>query len=216
MSNAFARSSFNTSKQGSGFADLFETKQNLEAQEALVVSPEKIKQIYEKAYTDGYERGMSEGHQQALEAGRQMVETERRMLAELLVNFQQVIDRKNIETAEELLKLSLDIAKAMLRAKLDVDPKVCLPIISEAIASLSVLQAPLRLSLNPADVEVVNRYMMADLHDQGWTLIEDDSIESGGCIVQTATNTVDATNQSRWRRISEALGQYDDWQESKS
>ena len=216
MSSAFAPSSANKSRENGGFTDLFQANKAGAEDSAPVVSPEKIKQIYEKAYTDGYDRGMIEGHQNALEAGKQTVANEQRMLVQLLVSFQKVIDRKNVETAEELLKLSVDIAKAMIRIKLETDPKVCLPVISEAIASLSALQAPLRLSLNPADVEVVNRYMMDDLRDQGWTLVEDATIERGGCIVQTATNTVDATNQSRWRRIAEALGQSNLWQESKS
>ena len=216
MSSAFMPPDRSRPQQGGGFADLFETNRAKVAEQTPVVSPEKVKLIYEKAYKDGYERGMNEGHLNALEAGKHETAGEQRLLLQLLGNFQQLVDRKNVETSEDLLNLAVDSAKAMIRVKLETDPEVCLPIISEAIGSLPSLQSPLRLSLNPADVEVVTRHMMDDLRDLGWVLVEDHTIERGGCAVQTATNTVDATNANRWRRICDALGRSNDWLETSS
>jgi flagellar biosynthesis/type III secretory pathway protein FliH len=90
MSNAFAPPSANKSREKGGFTDVFQANKAGAADSAPVVSPEKIKQIYEQAYTDGYERGMIEGHQNALEAGRKIVANEQRMLVQLLVSFQKV------------------------------------------------------------------------------------------------------------------------------
>jgi flagellar assembly protein FliH len=50
-----------------------------------------------------------------------------------------------------------------------------------------------------------------ELAEGGWQLIEDSSIERGGCMVETPSNQIDATNGMRWKRISDALGQPSEW-----
>ncbi len=45
----------------------------------------------------------------------------------------------------------------------------------------------------------------------GWRVIDDPTIERGGCKVDTASNQIDATVASRWQRLSLALGKDIDW-----
>jgi flagellar assembly protein FliH len=53
-----------------------------------------------------------------------------------------------------------------------------------------------------------------ELKEYRWQIQEDSSVERGGCIVDTQANQIDATNSTRWKRISGALSQQDDWQET--
>ena len=54
-------------------------------------------------------------------------------------------------------------------------------------------------------------YLAEELLSQEWQVQEDSNIERGGCFVETGANQIDATTQVRWKRISEALAQKNDW-----
>jgi flagellar assembly protein FliH len=75
-------------------------------------------------------------------------------------------------------------------------------------------EGPLHLKLNPEDLQIVQKYLQAELND--WQIEEDIRIERGACIIETSGNTVDATHENRWRLICDALGQNHDWLAEKS
>jgi flagellar assembly protein FliH len=68
-----------------------------------------------------------------------------------------------------------------------------------------------RLKLHSEDAKTVKKFLLADLSNHDWTILEDDEISRGGCIVETAIKHIDASIEKRWERISNALGQDDDW-----
>ena len=45
----------------------------------------------------------------------------------------------------------------------------------------------------------------------GWRIVEDTQVTRGGCRVETASNQIDATAETRWQRIAAALGLDDTW-----
>lgn len=99
----------------------------------------------------------------------------------------------------------------MLKNSLRVKQQQILPIVREAIRYLPMVKKPARILLNPLDAEIVRLRLAEELAEGGWQLIEDTTIESGGCMIDTASNQIDATNGTRWKRISEALGQSGAW-----
>ena len=44
-----------------------------------------------------------------------------------------------------------------------------------------------------------------------WKIVEDAQIERGGCRLETPTTEVDATLETRWRRVVASLGRDDSW-----
>ena len=47
----------------------------------------------------------------------------------------------------------------------------------------------------------------------GWQLIEDESIERGGCRIESEAAQIDATNATRWERAVATLGRDRTWLE---
>jgi len=172
---------------------------------------EQTAQLREEARAKGYADGLAEGRAAGLAQGRAEAAGEITSLQTLAESFSQEIVRADEVISQDLMGLALDIAKAMLKTSLSVHPELVLPIVSEAIHYLPSLQQPAILFLNPTDVAIVKDHMSDELNKAGWRIAEDMHLQRGGCRIETATNQIDASTQTRWQRIAEALGKESDW-----
>jgi|LauGreSBDMM110SN_4_FD.fasta_scaffold19132_2 flagellar assembly protein FliH len=195
------------------FTDLVPTKPAIKPEpsssQAISFSPEKIKGILDKAYLDGYDRGMKSGHEAGMNLANEKLALEQADLKNLLNGFSKTAKEKSKVLCEDVLTLSLDIAKAMLKEHLKINQEAILPILRQATNSLIDSEGPLHLKLNPEDVQIVQKYLQAELSN--WEIIEDMTIERGACMIETSGNTVDATHENRWRLICDSLGQNHAW-----
>ena len=200
------------------FTDLIPTKPAVKPEpspaQSMSFSPEKIKEILDKAYLDGYDRGMKSGHEAGMNLAHEKLAIEQAELKNLMNGFSSSVKEKSKVLCEDVLALSLDIAKAMLKEHLKVNQEAILPILRHATNSLIDSEGPLHLKLHPEDVRIVQKYLQAELNN--WQIEEDIQIDRGACIIETAGNTVDATHENRWRLICDALGQNHDWLVEKS
>ena len=200
------------------FTDLIPTKPAVKPEpspsQSISFSPEKIKEILDKAYLDGYDRGMKSGHEAGMNLANEKLAVEQADLKNLMNGFSNTAKEKSKVLCEDVLALSLDIAKAMLKEHLKVNQEAILPILRQATNSLIDSEGPLQLKLNPEDLQIVQKYLQDEL--KNWQIEEDLSIERGACIIETSGNTVDATHENRWRLICDALGQNHDWLVEKS
>jgi len=200
------------------FTDLIPTKPAVKPEpspsQSINFSPEKIKEILDKAYLDGYDRGMKSGHEAGMNLANEKLAVEQADLKNLMNGFSHTAKEKSKVLCEDVLALSLEIAKAMLKEHLKVHQEAILPILRQATNSLIDSEGPLHLKLNPEDLQIVQKYLQAELND--WQIEEDIRIERGACIIETSGNTVDATHENRWRLICDALGQNHDWLAEKS
>jgi flagellar assembly protein FliH len=194
------------------FTDLIPTKPAVKPEpspaQSISFSPEKIKEILDKAYLDGYDRGMKSGHEAGMNMANEKLAVEQADLKNLMNGFSNTAKEKSKVLCEDVLALSLDIAKAMLKEHLKINSEAILPILRQATSSLIDSEGPLQLKLNPEDVHIVQKYLQAELTN--WQIEEDVGIERGACIIETSGNTVDATHENRWRLICDALGQNHD------
>lgn len=172
---------------------------------------EKAAQMFEDMRKKGYAKGMQEGFAVGMTEARERAQADMQYFAMLMTNFVQALEQSDEKIAEDVLSLALDIAKAMLKTKLQVDTAAIVPIVMDAINNLPHIQKPARILLHHDDLHMLREYMADEIASQQWQLQEDNHIERGGCIVETATNQVDATNSVRWKRITEALSQTNDW-----
>jgi len=176
---------------------------------------EELAAIREEARQQGYDAGFKAGHDdgvaQALDEARAATEQAIAPVREIADNFSSALREADQAISNEVLELALHLAKGMIKTALRVKPELILPIVREAIEYLPVLQQPALLILNPEDAAVVREGIAEELDKGGWRVIDDPTIERGGCRVDTASNQIDATVASRWQRLSLALGKDIDW-----
>lgn len=181
------------------------------AAQASRVTIEEQAEIRAAAQERGYAIGLAEGRSEGLRQGLADAVAETAHLRSIVTSLGSEVSRADELIAGDLLMLALDMAKAMLKTSLSVRPELVLPIVSEAIRYLPVLQQPAVVFLHPDDVMIINEHMRDELTKAGWRVAEDLNVLRGGCRIDTASNQIDATIETRWHRLAEALGQNSAW-----
>jgi len=183
--------------------------------ELIPPTEEELAAIRANAHADGeaigFEAGSNAGYIDGLEKGRAEAAEELAHLQTISATFARALATADEVIANDVLELALHLARGMLRVALPVKPELLLPIVRDAIAYLPVVQQPAVLMLNPLDVDLVRGAMGDDIDKGGWRVIEDASIERGGCKVDTASNQIDAQVEARWKRLNDALAKDVDW-----
>ena len=73
------------------------------------------------------------------------------------------------------------------------------------------MQQPAVLMLHPEEAAIVRGAIGEELDKAGWTISDDATLERGGCKIDTPSNQIDAQVQSRWARLTHAVGKNLDW-----
>lgn len=162
---------------------------------------EDIERIHEEARKDGYAAGYEEGT-----ARGRMEAMQFHGLVQGLENSLTSLDR---EVAEEVLALAIEVARQMVRHSLEVHPESVAEMIREALLQLPQTHA--QVHLNPEDLAMVRDYLGDQLTHAGHRLVEDASVTRGGARIDATASQIDATVQTRWRRIMDNLGRSVAW-----
>lgn len=167
---------------------------------------EDIERIHEEARNQGHAAGLAEGREAAAEEARQAAAAFAERYSALLASLQQAIRQTDQTVAEQLLGLAVEIADQIVRTHVALREDALLPVIREAIATLPLHHAHITLRLHPDDAADVRRLMGDELSQSGAQIVEDKSIACGGCLLQAGTSEVDATIETRRRRVLETIG----------
>jgi flagellar assembly protein FliH len=159
----------------------------------------------------GYQAGYEQGYAQGLEKGRAEARVEAQRLAALAQAFKSALEGVEAHVAENLVELALDIAQQTVRHHVTHDPTALLDAAREVLAAEPPLAGAPALIVNPADLPIVEAYLLEELERSGWTVRTDAAVERGGCRAQAASGEVDATLKTRWERVSAALGKVSTW-----
>lgn len=169
----------------------------------------------QEGYAQGHAAGMAAGHeagyQDGLDMGRAEAAAELTHLQDLATTFGDAVTRADEAIANDVLELSLHLARNMVRTAFEVRPELILAVVREAVDYLPTLQQPALLVLHPEDALIVKSSIGHELDKSGWRVIEDEDMARGGCRVDTASNQIDAQIASRWQRLAHALGKDLDW-----
>jgi flagellar assembly protein FliH len=154
-----------------------------------------------------------EGREAGYAAGLAAAQAERAQLASLLAKLGSAAGDHEQRLCDEVLDLSLVLARQLVGEALAVRREFILPIVSAALKQLPQSTQRIELVLNPGDVELVRNFLGNGEFANRCQILPDASIAPGGCLVETEQSEIDVTIPSRWRRLLAALGRSDDWLE---
>jgi len=169
----------------------------------------------ERAREQAYRDGMEAGRQATALALEGALERQRAELEALIAGVNELVHNFEQTLANDVLSISVELAKLIVRQSLRVKPEVVVAVLKEAMASLPGLSEQTVLVLNPADAALLRRVAEGEpaLSALHWKIVEDAQIERGGCKLETPSTEVDATLETRWRRVIASLGRDDGWLE---
>ena len=163
-----------------------------------------IERIHQDAHKQGYAAGYEEGTAR--------VRMEAMRLHTLVEQMNAALGEFDQNVAEALLNLSLEIARQVVRQTIAVRPTVVLEVVREALLQLPHQHAG--IYLHPEDASLVRSYLGDQLSHVGHRIFEETGIARGGVRVEAGGSHIDASVETRWKRVVEGMGASNDWIEN--
>lgn len=164
---------------------------------------------HEAGLAAGREAGYAEGLAQAREQGAE----EARRLHALVQACAESVGSLEEKMGQSLLTLALDIAQQVVRTTLAEQPDTVASAVREVLHINPTAGGQMRLWANPADIELIRLHLADELKEGHWRVLADESIARGGCRAETPFGDIDATLQTRWRRVAASLGRNVHWED---
>lgn len=151
------------------------------------------------------EAALKEGYQEGLNQAKADIEELKSSIGAFMNASQEVFDK----IAPEILSISVDIAKKIIKKEISQAPEILLDNVTEILKGLSKEETKIIIRANPSQVSMLKNEVPENALQMGLEakilVIPDESVMEGGCVVTTTNGVVDATIDTRLAIISEAL-----------
>jgi len=154
----------------------------------------------------GQEEGLQAGFQAGLQDGQATAQQHAQQLQQLAQTCAHALHALEQEIGHALVRLATSIAERVLHSTLAVHPEKILDIVRDIVQMHGDSDAVLTLRVHPQDHDLVQQYLTQDGALRRWRLVADATLHAGGCQAETALGAVDATLQTRWRKVLGTLG----------
>lgn len=180
---------------------------------------------YAQGHAAGVEAGQQAGHEAGLAAGREagyaeglaqareQGAAEAQRLHALVEACATSLGSLEEKMGQGLLTLALDIAQQVVRTTLTEQPDTVANAVREVLHINPTAGGQMRLWANPDDIELIRLHLADELKEGHWRVLADESIVRGGCRAETPYGDIDATLQTRWRRVAASLGRNVSWED---
>jgi flagellar assembly protein FliH len=149
---------------------------------------------YDEQLKNGYEDGLKQAQQEL----NQYKQTFEAVFSSIDSAFKE-IDQKVIQAIKQL---AVSISKQIIRRELQINSEQVVSVVKEAIKLLPLDKSRLIIHLNPSDISVVKKVFNQDDIVQSYSLVEDPSVQRGGCKLATDDSIIDATIDSQIAQLA--------------
>ncbi len=153
---------------------------------------------------DAWEQGLAAGHAEGVRRGeaelaKRVNEMNARCVAleAIIGTLATPLDQLDNDMEQELTRLTLIIAKHLVRRELRLDPAQVIGVIRHTVGLLPLASRDVRVHLHPEDAAIVRERLAQPAGEREWILVEDPLLARGGCRLTTAVSSIDARLESR-------------------
>lgn len=158
---------------------------------------EEADQIKESAAKEGYRAGLEEARNDII------------ALRESIEDFISAKKEVFEYIAPDILEISVDIARKIIKKELEQDPQAIINMILEVMESFTKDETKITIKVNPMQADLVREELPKALSAKGTeariTITADDSVETGGCVFLTSNGIIDAGLDTQLEILKEAL-----------
>ncbi len=153
--------------------------------------------IKKSAFEEGYRKGLEQA------------ESDLAAFRKDLTNFMNATRNVFEYIAPDILEISVDIAKKVIKKEVETDPQVLINTIVEVLKTLAKNEPKINIRVKPQAVQFIKDTLPNVTYQYGIdakiNIVADPSIEEGGCILQTNNGIVDASIDTQLEIIKKAL-----------
>jgi len=165
---------------------------------------EEINSIQKDAEKKGFEKGREEGYQSGKSEVERLVEQLHGMLNKIIEKRNEIID----ETESQLVNLVLLIARKVIKVISENQKNVVINNVIQALRKLKS-RGEVLIRVNLEDVELtsehVKDFMRMVENVRSVTVVEDSTVDKGGCIIESDFGEIDARITSQMSEIEEKI-----------
>ena len=158
---------------------------------------EEAENIKKSAFEEGYRKG--------LEDAKGDLDEFRKQFSSFMSAKKDVFEY----IAPDILEISVDIAKKIIKKEVESDPQVLINTIIDVLKTVSKSEPKINIRVKPQAVQFIKDTLPNITYQYGIeakiNIISDPSIEDGGCIFQTNNGIVDASIDTQLEIIKKAL-----------
>ena len=158
---------------------------------------EEAENIKKSAFEEGYRKGMEQANAD--------MEAFRNCFSEFMNAPKNVFEY----IAPDILEISVDIAKKIIKKEVESDPQVLVDTIVDVRKTVSKSEPKINIRVKPQAVQFIKDTLPNITYEYGIdakvNIIADPSIEEGGCIFQTNNGIVDASIDTQLEIIKKAI-----------
>lgn len=158
---------------------------------------EEAENIKKSAFEEGYRKG--------LEQSKEDLDKFRNELSSFMNAPKNVFEY----IAPDILEISVDIAKKVIKKEVETDPQVLINTIVDVLKTLSKGEPKINIRVKPQAVQFIKDTLPNITYQYGIdakiNIIADPSIDDGGCVFQTNNGIVDASVDTQLEIIKKAI-----------
>jgi flagellar assembly protein FliH len=176
----------------------------LRAKEILMEAEGKVAEIESQARDRGYDDGRNKGYDEGKEEVSRLINSLNRMITATIERRTEII--KNVE--QQLMMIVLLIARKVIKTISEHQKGVVMQNIREALYKVRG-RTDVVIRVNIEDLELTTEHkeeflkLMADIKNV--SVMEDSSVERGGCIIETDFGNIDARMASQFHEIESRI-----------
>ncbi|ASV39944.1 flagellar assembly protein FliH [Pseudomonas sp. NS1(2017)] len=176
-------------------------------EEVQPLTLEELEAIRQEAYNEGFAAGEKDGFRSTTLKVRQEAEetlsVKLASLERLMGGLFDPIAEQDSQIEKAMVELVQHIARQVIQRELVLDSSHIESVMREALKLLPLGVGNVRLYINPQDFEQVKA--LRERHEETWRIVEDASLQPGGCRVETEHSRIDATVETRISQIMAKL-----------
>lgn len=179
-------------------------KAKAEAEAVLAEAQNSRESVSEEARKEGFSAGQKEGYNSGKEESDRLINKLHVMISGVADKRREIID----ESESLIVDLILNIVRKVVRSITESQKEVVVDTVLKALAKLKT-SADVTLRVNFDDAALTTEHMKQFLKKiekaKSITVIEDSSVDRGGCIVETDYGSIDARISSQLREIEDKI-----------
>jgi len=186
---------------------LVEEVEEVPLEEVQPLTLEELESIRQEAYNEGFATGEREGFHSTQLKVRQEAEValsaKLASLEQLMTHLLEPIAEQDAQIEKHLVHLVSHLAREVIGRELKTDSSQITHVLREALKLLPMGAENIRIHVNPQDFALAKA--LRERHEENWRLLEDDSLQPGGCWIETAHSRIDATMETRLEKAMKQL-----------
>lgn len=158
---------------------------------------EEAEAIKKSAFDEGYRKGLEQA------------EADMAVFRKDITTFMNATRDVFEYIAPDILEISVDIAKKVIKKEVETDPQVLINTIVDVLKTLAKNEPKINIRVKPQAVQFIKDTLPNITYQYGIdakiNIVADPSIEDGGCVFQTNNGIVDASIDTQVEIIKKAL-----------